>query len=275
MIVRFWGVRGSIGCPGRATVRTGGNTACVEIRARDRLIIIDAGTGLHALGHALMKPGRPVDASLFFTHVHHDHVCGWPFFTPAYLPSTRLRVYGERKLGVDIRGILSAHMSPPFFPVPLSIMKSRMSFHAVRPGCTVRVGPGVTVRVGRLNHPNGAVGYRIESVEGGRRRVVAHCSDSEHLSGPDPNVVTLARRADVLVFDAMYTPRDYAGGMKGRGHSTWEVGIATARAARAKRLVLFHHDPRYDDATMGRILREARRRCRRVTLAIEGKPLTV
>lgn len=275
MIVRFWGVRGSIGCPGRHTLRTGGNTSCVEIRARKSLIIIDAGTGLLPLGNSLMKEGKPVDAHLFFTHVHHDHVCGFPFFIPAYVPSTRLRVHGERKLGRDIRGIMSKYMSAPYFPVPLSIMRSRMSFHTVRPGSTVRAGAGVTVRVGRLNHPNGAVGYRIEATEGGRKRVVAHCADSEHTNGPDPNVVRLAHNADLLVFDAMYTPEDYAGGMKGRGHSTWEVGIATAKAAGAKRLVLFHHDPRYDDAKVDRIVSAARKRSRIVQAAREGVPVRI
>ncbi|MEK7477662.1 MAG: MBL fold metallo-hydrolase [Candidatus Coatesbacteria bacterium] len=275
MIVRFWGVRGSIGCPGKETLRIGGNTACVEIRARDRIIIIDAGTGIFPLGNALMKEHHPLEASLFFTHMHQDHVCGWPFFVPAYVPSTRLRVHGERKLGKDVRGVLSDYMSPPYFPVPLSIMRGRLSFHTVRPGTAVCVSSGVTVRVGRLNHPNGALGYRIEAVERGRRRIVAHCADSEHQSGPDPNIVKLARHADVLVFDAMYTPAEYAAGMRGRGHSTWEVGIATAKAAGVKRLVLFHHDPRHDDAAMARLLREARRRWQGVSIATEGTPLTV
>lgn len=273
MRVRFWGVRGSLPCPGPSTLRMGGNTSCVEVQTEHELIILDAGSGIRMLGNKLLKEGKPVRAALFFTHVHHDHIQGFPFFVPAYLPTTSLKVYGERKDGHGIRDFIGGVMTAPFFPVPIGAMRAQMEYHDVTEKEVVKVSDTVTVTCGRLNHPNGAMGYRIESVEKGKKRVFAYCTDTEHYPDPDPNVLDLARDADAMVYDTAYTPHEYET-KKGWGHSTWPEGIKMAKLAKAKRLMLFHHDPAHDDKAMEQILADARKEHKSVMLAYEGLELS-
>ena len=272
MKVRFWGVRGSLPCPGPSTLRMGGNTSCLEVQADGELVILDAGSGIRALGNALLKQGKPVRASLFFTHVHHDHIQGFPFFVPAYVPTTSLNVHGERKGDFGIKDLISGVMTQPFFPVPIAAMRSQMEFHDIKENDTVAISPNVTVTTRRLNHPNGAIGYRIESVEQGKKRIFAYCTDTEHFAEPDQNVIDLAKDADAMVYDTAYTPAEYET-KKGWGHSTWAEGIKLAKLAKAKRLYLFHHDPSHDDKTMEKILADARKEHKAVHLSYEGLEL--
>lgn len=274
MIVRFWGVRGSLPCPGPATVRIGGNTSCVQVEADGELIILDAGSGIRPLGNALMKTGRPVRATMFFTHVHHDHIQGFPFFVPAFVPTTVLRIYGERKVDGGMKEHIAGVMSAPFFPVPIAALRAQMEFHEVKEGETIEVSPTVKVVTGRLNHPQGALGYRIESVEKGKKRIFAYCTDTEHGAEPDQNVIDLAKDADAMVYDTFCTAQEYET-KKGWGHSTPEEGIKLAKLANAKRLLLFHHDPTHDDKTMEKILADARKTHKATMLAYEGLELSI
>ncbi len=274
MRIRFWGVRGSLPVPGPGTVRMGGNTACVEVKADGELIILDAGSGIRNLGTKLLKEGKPVKASLFFTHIHHDHIQGFPFFGPAFVPTTILKIYGERKGDVGIKDSISAVMSAPFFPVPMAAMKSQMEFADVTEGQSIQVTPNVTVHTRRLNHPNGCLGYRIESTEKGRKRVFAYVTDTEHLAEPDQNALELAQGADAVVYDAMYTPEEYEASFKTWGHSTWAEGIKMAKLAKAKRLLIFHHSPWRNDKDMTKILSEARKEFKAAQVAFEGLELS-
>lgn len=274
MKVRYWGVRGSIPCPGTSTLRLGGNTSCVEVSADGETIILDAGSGIRALGSRLMKEGKPVRASLFFTHVHHDHIQGLPFFVPAFLPTTQLKIYGERKGDFGIREIISGVMTAPFFPVPIAALRAQIEYHDIKEGDAVKVGSNVTVIAGRLNHPNGALGYRIESVEKGRKRVFAHITDTEHQAEPDQNVIALIRDADAFSYDSSYTPQEYET-KKGWGHSTWAEGIKVAKLARAKRYLLWHHDPSHSDKDMEKILADARKEFKATLLSYEGLELSL
>jgi len=274
MKVRFWGVRGSIPVPGPSTVRMGGNTSCVEVQAEGETIILDAGSGLRPLGLKLMKEGKPVRASMFFTHVHHDHIQGFPFFVPAFIPTTMLKIYGERKGDAGIRDLISGVMASPYFPVPIGALRAQMEFHDVKENETVKISPTLTVHTRRLNHPGGAIGYRIESVEKGKPRVFAYCTDTEHLAEPDRNVLELAQDADAMVYDTFSTPQEYEAKTKGWGHSTWAEGNKLAKLAKAKRLLLFHHDPGHSDKDMEGILDEARKDHKGVMLAYEGLELS-
>lgn len=251
MKVRFWGVRGSLATPGNSTLKTGGNTSCVEVRCGRETVIFDLGTGLRPLGVALMKKA-PVRASLFLSHYHWDHIAGLPFFAPAYDPRSELVIHGATRRGRDVRQILSGQMLDPYFPVDLGVLNARLRFVTLQDGGAAHLGK-VVVRAAELNHPGGALGFRLE--HGGRSMVYA--TDFEHGTSADDRLVELARGADLMVFDAQYTPAEYEGNgvpaKKGWGHSTYEIGADIARRAQVKRLALYHHAPERDDRGIRRL----------------------
>jgi phosphoribosyl 1,2-cyclic phosphodiesterase len=245
--LRFWGVRGSCPSPGPDTATVGGNTSCIEVRAGGELLILDGGTGLRGLGDELARGGA-VDASILFSHVHWDHIQGIPFFSPIFRSETRLAFYGAPE-HMTLEDVLHKQMGGPNFPVRLDQVPADLSFHAMTTGEAAAVGP-FRVRPARLNHPNGVLGYRLEV--GGR--TIVYATDTEHLpGGVDAQLVELAAGADVLIYDAQYTPDEYAAGRSGWGHSTWAEGVRVARAAGVGQLVLFHHDPSHDDPTIDAI----------------------
>ena len=220
------------------------------------MIVLDCGTGLRGLGNALMAEKKPVDADIFFSHMHWDHIQGFPFFTPAFVPGNTFRVYGQNKGDQSVRAVLEGQMTDPNFPVPLSIMRSNLSFHAIVAGDVVQSGP-VTIRTMPLNHPGGCLGIRVE--HGGAAFV--YTTDTEHdaISGHlDADLVDFARGADALVYDSMYTEAEYRSGKIGWGHSTYSEALRVARAADVRRLYLFHHDPAHDDDFLDARLAEVR-----------------
>jgi len=267
--VRFWGVRGSIPCPGPDTMRYGGNTSCVEIRCGARLLIFDAGTGLRPLGADLDANG-PVDADLFLTHTHFDHICGLPFFSSAYAPENRLRLWAGHLLpDHTIRYVLSEMMMAPLFPIPISVLGADITFHDFLAGETLAPAPGVVLRTAPLNHPNRATGYRIE-YDG---KSVCYVTDLEHVPGsPDSTVLNLIAGADLVIYAATYTDAEFAAYV-GWGHSTWQEGVRLADMAGARRLVVFHHNPENDDATMDRIAAAAEAARPGTLVACEGMVL--
>jgi phosphoribosyl 1,2-cyclic phosphodiesterase len=211
---------------------------------------------------------------MFFTHVHHDHVQGWPFFIPAYIPTTALKIYGERNGELGIKEKLSGVMVPPYFPVTMDgEMKANMEFFDVGDAQTVSVTPSLSVTARRLNHPNGALGYRVESVEKGKKRVFTFVTDTEHTNEMDQNVVELAREADAFAYDSAYIPKEFEN-KKGWGHSTWQEGVRIAKVAKAKRFVIFHHEPTHTDRMMTEILKDTRAEFKRSILAHEGLELS-
>jgi len=251
-VVRFWGVRGSIACSGPRTVRYGGNTSSLELRCGERLLLFDAGSGVRYLGNTLAG-GAALDADLFFTHTHFDHVCGLPFFRPFFDPRNRWRLWaGHLAEGITLRRVVGEFMMSPLFPVPPQVFRARMEYREFIPGETLRAGPEVTVRTTALNHPDGATGYRVDYAG----RSVCYLTDTEHVPGaPDRNILGLIAGADLVVYDCMYTDAEYDSYV-GWGHSTWQEGVRLCRAAGAKRLAVFHHDPEHDDDMLDGIARE-------------------
>jgi phosphoribosyl 1,2-cyclic phosphodiesterase len=250
--IKFWGVRGSIPCPGAETVRYGGNTPCVEMSVGGERLIFDGGTGLKVLGDALMSQS-PVSAHLFFSHSHWDHIQGFPFFQPAFVKGNSFQLYGASAGdGTTVRNRLHDQMLHPNFPVPLQIMQAQLQFHDLNSGENIQIGE-ITVENRPLNHPGGAIGYRI----GWQDLVVAYATDTEHfLDRLDDNVLALAENADVLIIDATYTDEEYyhpQTGKVGWGHSTWQEAVKVARAAGVKQLVIFHHDPAHNDEFLDRV----------------------
>lgn len=253
-LVRFWGVRGSIPCPGPETVRYGGNTSCVEMRCGEHLLIFDGGTGLRELGNALKQQNAKIDADLFYTHTHFDHICGLPFFAPVYTEGNRVRMWAGHLLPhLDLETVLCGMMIAPLFPVPMNLISKQTECRDFRCGETLTPKPGVTLRTGPLNHPNGATGYRVEFAG----KSVCYITDTEHRPGTlDANVLALIERADIMIYDCTYTDDEYPSHVDW-GHSTWQEGVRLADAAGVKTLVIFHHDPSHDDVFMDRIAREA------------------
>ncbi len=270
MLIRFWGVRGSVARPGPNTVRYGGNTSCVEIRCGEDLLIFDGGTGLYDLGRELVKTNASFDADLFYSHTHLDHIYGLPFFAPCHEPACRIRLWAGHLLPENhLESVLCGVWVAPLFPVPLEVLVGQREFRDFHCGETLSPRPGIIIKTAPLNHPNRATGYRIEY--GGK--AVAYITDTEHKPGClDHNVLSLIDHADVMIYDATYTEEEFPSHL-GWGHSTWQEGIKLADAAGVKTFVIFHHAPEHDDAFMDSIAAEAARARPGTLVAQEGMVL--
>ena len=253
--IEFWGVRGSIACPSPRHVVYGGNTSCIEVTVGDKLIILDAGTGIRGLGDELLK--RDVrHAHLLLTHVHWDHINGFPFFAPAYSGNRTFEIKAGylAPLG-GVREVLAGQMAQPTFPVPIDTMRSELLFEDFNAGDSfVLEGANVRIRTAPLNHPNGATGYRLE-YEG---KSLCYVTDTEHHPGrPDQNILGLIEGADLVIYDCTYTDDEFPDKV-GWGHSTWQEAVRLCKQARAKRLAIFHHDPSHEDDFMAGVEAAAR-----------------
>ena len=285
--IRFWGVRGSIPSPGPDTVRYGGNTPCIEMLVNGQRLIFDGGTGLRVLGRSL-KGQSNLEAHLFFSHYHWDHVQGFPFFEPAFAPGNQFHIYGAIALdGSSVEQRLALQMLHPNFPVSLQIMASRLQFHDLRAGDKFRLATdsaahrasasdsGITIETAPLNHPGESVGYRVNH----QGRAAVYVTDTEHYPDRlDGNVLHLARNADVLIYDCTYTDDEYhhpTMSKVGWGHSTWQEAIKLAQAAGVKRLIIFHHDPSHDDDFLDGVASAAKVRMPNCQLAYEGLELEI
>ncbi len=268
--VKFWGVRGSISISDPNSVRYGGNTSCLEIRCGKRLLIFDAGSGLRYLGNELVGRGEAVDADIFLTHTHYDHICGIPFFKPFFNPQNQFRLQAGHLLPEkNLRGVLCDLMTSPLFPVPLEVFQSKIEFHDFIVGDALHTGSDVVVRTASLNHPDGATGYRIEF--GGRS--ICYLTDTEHVAGElDQTILRLIDGADMVIYDSMFTEEEYANCV-GWGHSTWQAGADLCDAAGVPRFVIFHHDPDHDDDFMDGIAEAAEKRRPGTLVAQEGMVL--
>jgi phosphoribosyl 1,2-cyclic phosphodiesterase len=263
--VRFWGVRGSIACAGPRTARYGGNTSSLEVRCGARLLLFDAGTGVRYLGKTL--EGRRIDADLYFTHTHFDHVCGLPFFRPLFDPQNRFRLWaGHLRGAMTLKRVLGEFMMSPLFPVPPEVFRSTLEYRDFNAGETLDAGDGIALRTAALNHPDGATGYRIE--HGGRS--ICYVTDTEHVPGSlDRGILRLIAGADLVIYDCMYTDDEYRRYV-GWGHSTWQEGVRLCKEAAARRMVVFHHDPEHDDEMLDGIAREVDRALPGSVVAHEG-----
>jgi phosphoribosyl 1,2-cyclic phosphodiesterase len=268
MKIKFWGVRGSIPSPGPDTVKIGGNTSCVEVRADNKILIFDMGTGARPLGSSLLKE-LPLNIHLFFSHMHHDHNQGFPFFAPAFIGGNTFMVYGADKVNVQLEEILAGVMQYPYFPVLLKDLPANMEFIDLKEGQKVQVSDLVTVFNRKLNHPDGVFGYRVEAIESGQKKVFTFCSDTEHYDVVDWKVADLAKDSDVFIYDAQYTVEEYPKKL-GWGHSTWKAGVKVAKEAGVKNLVLFHHEPAHNDKTILEIEAKAKAEFPKTVAAYEG-----
>jgi phosphoribosyl 1,2-cyclic phosphodiesterase len=286
-LVRFWGVRGSYPTPGPHTLRHGGNTSCVEVQAGAHTLVFDAGSGIIRLGNELLRRmNGALDISLFLTHAHGDHLVGFPFFAPLFDPHTNIHLFGPRLAGQNVEQIVTPVMSPPYFPVDVRQLPSQRTFHTVTDDLSVTWHPeSVEPRINEprndyydpeevrvlakftRSHPlNGAVVYSVEYA--GHR--VIYATDVEWRDGCEPEFLAFVEDADLLIHDAQYTADDYRLAKHGFGHSTVEMAVEAALAAHVRELILFHHEPTYDDNQLDYMEAEARRRFARTRSACEG-----
>ncbi len=276
--VRFWGTRGSVATPGRRTLRYGGNTSCTEVRHGDHILLLDAGTGIRELGDALLSEfqGKPIRAHIFVGHTHWDHIQGFPFFTPAYIPGNEFSLYSARGAGKSLQKIFMGQMDSDYFPVLLTDMRSTLRF--IELSDPVQIGP-ITVRFDHLNHPGIAIGFRISAGE----RTIVYLSDHERFSrmygeaagaAEDGRITEFARGADLLICEAQYTEEEYKY-KKGWGHSTFDDAIRLAAECGAKRLAIFHHDPDHDDAFLDGVKTKAAAQHSGAIVAAEGLTLRI
>jgi len=277
--VRFWGVRGSIAAPGPDTIRYGGNTPCVTIERGRDLLILDAGTGLRKLGVCLQAEakGKPQNLHMLITHTHWDHIQGFPFFVPAYVPINKLDVHGPPSVEKPLAKVLRGQMDPAYFPVALGDMAADITVHEIREA-EFSVGP-FKVQAMYVNHPGITMAYRIE-LDG---TVITYATDTEpyrflltdrhdpdeelaeYGGRRDQELVEFASDADLYIADSQYSPEEYES-KRGWGHTCYIDAVEVALAARARRLVLFSHDPMHDDEMIDQKLE----RCR--ALAAESNP---
>jgi CheY-like chemotaxis protein/phosphoribosyl 1,2-cyclic phosphodiesterase len=261
MHIRFWGTRGSLAKPGRMTLRYGGNTSCVEVRGGDgTLIVLDCGTGAHGLGQTLLSAG-PHCGHLMITHTHWDHIQGFPFFAPLFVPGNTWDIYAPEALGRQLEQTLAGQMEYNYFPVTLAQLLATIRFHDLAEGQFAIGEMRVTTQY--LNHPVLTLGYRLES---GGKAVVYSADHEPHAPNPTLNAEGQALRhkedqrhidflsdADLVIHDAQYTVAEYPQ-KKGWGHTPAEWAVDYAIAARAKRLALTHHDPLRDDEAVDRVV---------------------
>ncbi len=250
MRVRIWGCRGSVAAPGPGTVRYGGNTSCVEVRTSDGgVLVLDAGTGARALGVELAADPPP-RIDLFLTHLHVDHIEGLGFFAPIWSAETELHIWGPPSPVTPLDQRIATYFSPPLFPVHLSEVPARLTFHDAPD--TVAIG-GVHISSQPILHPGPTVGFRIE--EDGR--ALTYLTDHEPALGIDLATASaewisghaLAFGADLLIHDCQYTETEYPARI-GWGHSSTAQVALFAEKAKADRLLLFHHDPMHTDADL-------------------------
>ena len=268
--VRFWGVRGSIACAGAETLKYGGNTSCLEVRCGTHLLIFDAGTGIRPLGRALHDAG-PIDADIFFSHSHFDHVCGLPFFSPLYFAENSLRMWAGHLLPeIGLEEILRRMMAAPLFPVPKEIFAATVGFNDFTAGETLAPRPGIEMRTALLNHPNRATGYRIDFAG----RSLCYITDTTHIPNhPDAAILELIDGADIVIYDSTFTDDEFAA-WPDIGHSSWQEGMRLCDAASVGTLVIFHHHPDHDDDFMDAVATAAAAQRPGTIVAREGTALS-
>ena len=272
--LKFWGTRGSISVPGRGSLRYGGNTTCIEVRADGEIIVLDAGSGIRSLGIALEKEfhSQPIKLSLLITHAHWDHIQGLPFFAPAYGKKNEIRVRGYDGVDMSFGKIMDEPMKAPFFPIAMRELSARIDIKKLTE-MEFFFGK-VQVRARFVNHPGVCAGYRLFTSAGSIAFLPDHepyqFLHSARTSDMSPDeakktaekerigLVDFLHASDILILDAQYTDAEYESHV-GWGHGSVSSAVSLALDSKVRKLLLFHHDPSHDDTMLDAIVEDARR----------------
>lgn len=275
--IKFWGARGTLSSLSNRTDNYGGNTACVEMRCGDEVLIFDAGSGLQLLGEDLVKRLGKADGeaakklqklNMFFTHCHYDHISAFPFFAPFFNPKATVDVWSGHLEGPDkTREMIRDYMRPPFFPVGPDVFAATLNWRDFEPEDTLDAVSNVKISTMSLNHHDGCIGYRVD-FDG---RSACYITDTTHVPGePDMRIVEFCRDTDLMIYDGTYTDEEFPT-FWNFGHSTWEEGVRLAKMAGAKRYAIFHHRPSRTDRALASIERKCRNVFKRSWAASEGQ----
>ncbi len=268
MKAKFWGVRGSMPTARAEVMGVGGNTSCVQVISKQNdLIILDAGTGIAHLSKALtrQKQAHPLRIHLLLTHTHWDHIQGLPFFNLLNHPDNHVTIYGCDKPDKSLKSILHQQMNFEYFPVGLDEIQAQLDFKIIEADSQFSIGE-IQIRTAAFNHPGGVLGYRIQEDE----EVLVYATDMEYTHETlDPHLIQFVQDADLLIFDAQYTPDEYKE-KQGWGHSNYELATHLANQAKVKQLYLFSHDPDHDDLDLYDIEKQAQQAFAQTYLAKEG-----
>ncbi len=256
--VKFWGVRGSIPCPGYRFIKYGGNTACVELRFDNEVIMLDAGTGARDFGESLVNEftvnKKPINCSIFISHTHWDHIHGFPFFTPIYIPGTKLHIYGGHSV-TGLEELMTDQMRREYFPVTLFELAAEIGFTSLDDP-PLFMNDNLMVSWMPLFHPGMCFGYRFEY----KGKVIVYATDTELFQDPElaevnlRNIEAFIKDADVLIYDCQYTLKEYLLNRMGWGHSAIEEVVDVCLRTNVKHLFAFHHDPKHDDKFMDNMI---------------------
>ena len=270
--IKFWGVRGSIPTPGPSTVRYGGNTPCVELKySKDKIFILDAGSGIRELGQQLIKQKKPIKSNIFISHLHWDHIQGIPFFIPAYIPGNEFIIHGAEEADMKLADTFHQQMNKVNFPIQFDELLAKFKFNAIYQG-SYKID-GIKVDTIYLNHPGYDLGYRFQIND----KIVVYISDNEpfptYPAGPqdlddlsssqyiednNQRLINFTLNSDFLIHDAQYTPEEYKSKFQW-GHSPYDYTVKIALQSKVKTLILFHHDPTHDDNFIDLILEAAKK----------------
>jgi len=267
--VRFWGVRGTMPVPGPGTVRYGGNTPCIDIRtAGQQLIIIDAGTGIRKLGHALRQSeARSIKATLLLSHTHWDHIQGLPFFDPLLGRRNKFQIVGIKRDNLSLEEIVARQFLAPYLPFAYRSLEAELEVKELWPEETFYLEDKTVITTAAMKHPGGCLGFRIDDGVS----ALAYCSDTAQLGDNLlEEVVELARGADLLIHDAHFRDTGMAKALESWGHSSWQQAALVAEAAEVGMLALFHYAPDLTDDDIDHISVEARECFSRTIPAREG-----
>ena len=258
MKVKFWGTRGSIAVPGKDTTRFGGNTTCVEINLESGLrILIDSGTGIRPLGEELLANGESLDIHLLITHIHWDHITGFPFFAPIFRPEARITIDGYPTCMKGLRVPFDNRLGDGFFPIGFDALKADIRYLD-----RVHRGPleldGVVIRGVPLQHPQGGLGYRFQEGDKSLVFITDNELTVDSWAGRHPDdFARFCEGADILIHDAQYTPAERSGRI-GWGHSDHDATVRLAIQSGVRRLILFHHDPSRTDQELAKLVQHCR-----------------